>query len=212
MPRIKITQPGWAGFTGHIGITEFKDGVSTDSVNRREIAVIGASLTLVVVDEDGHEGVNPALQHQMLTDGTMTLRADVLKELPRASETETAAVTPKRADPDAIVFHTKEQLEEVAEKKGIHGLREIMEPLHLKASSINKAIQVILKEELKLKAQLETAGKLQREDAVQPVETPNEVVEGEQSGEQTETPSETASQESQAKRSDAGPGTEQTEA
>ncbi len=223
MPRIKITQPGWEGFTGDIGQTAFEGGISVEPVNRRHIAIIGASLSLVTVDEDGEEtGVNPALQHQMLTNGSMSMQAPTLAELPRATDAEVKKEQPKAADPAAVTFHSKEDLEVIAEKKGIAGLREIMEPMGIKAGSINKAIQVILKEELKLKAQLEASGALKREDAVQSeTETPNEVVEtdedgegseGSEGGEQSQGGEQSGSQEPPASRGDAGPGAEQTEA
>jgi hypothetical protein len=221
VPRIKITQPGWEGFTGDLGVTAFKDGVSVEPVNRRHIAIIGASLSLVSVDEDGVEGENPALQHQMLTNGSMSLPAPTLTALPRATEAEVSKAAPKSADPAAVVFHSKENLETIAEKKGIAGLREIMDPLGVKASSINKAIQVILKEELKLKARLEASGALKREDAQQSETDENDEQgsendeqgsEGSEGGEQQSGEQQSGSQEPPASRGDAGPGADQTEA
>ncbi|MBP2498255.1 hypothetical protein ABID82_005146 [Methylobacterium sp. PvP062] len=183
MARIKITQPGWAGFTGEIGITLFKDGISVDHVGRREIVKIGASLSLIEVDDEGDEGENPALQHRMLTDGSMSIPAEVLTPLARASDEPSVPAAPRAAkavDPTTITFHTKDELEKLAETKGLAGLRAIMDPLNIKAVSINKAIQVILKAELRLKAELEHAGHLVREDQANAgASTPNEVVEGE---------------------------------
>jgi len=224
MARIKIIQPGWAGFTGEIGITQFKDGISVDHVGRREIVVIGASLSLIEVDDDGDEGENPALQHRMLSDGSMSMPAEILKPLARATDEAPAAPRAAKAiDPTAITFHTKDELEKLAETKGLNGLRAIMDPLNVKAVSINKAIQVILKAELKLKAELEHAGHLVREDQANAgASTPNEVIEGEddkkdaeQGGESGEKADEPETDEDgkppaqtppSAKNSDAGPG------
>lgn len=223
MARIKITQAGWAGFTGEIGITQFKDGISVDHVGRREIVVIGASLSLIEVDDDGDEGENPALQHRMLSDGSMSMPAEILKPLARATDEAPAAPRAAKAiDPTAITFHTKDELEKLAETKGLNGLRAIMDPLNVKAVSINKAIQVILKAELKLKAELEHAGHLVREDQANAgASTPNEVIEGEDdkkdaeqgSSEQSSDEPETdedgkppAQTPPSAKNSDAGPG------
>lgn len=222
MPLIKITQAGWAGFTGEIGQTLFEDGVSVEPVNRRVIAIIGASLSIVEVDEDGVEGVNPALQHQMLTDGSMTMKAEVIAPLARATE-DAVEQSSGAADPAQVVFHTKAELEEIAEKKGIHGLRAIMEPLNVKAASINKAIQVILTEELKLKTRMEAEGQLPRQDAAQSqTETPNEVIEdgegeGSEGGEGGENAEQTdgeqpkdgeSTEEPKGSQGDAGPGSD----
>lgn len=220
MARIKITQAGWAGFTGEIGITQFKDGISVDHVGRREIVVIGASLSLIEVDDDGDEGENPALQHRMLTDGSMSMPAEILQPLARA--TDEAPAEPRAAkavDPTTITFHTKDELEKLAETKGLSGLRSIMDPLNVKAVSINKAIQVILKAELRLKAELENAGHLVREDqASAGASTPNEVIEGEdgksgaEQGEESETGEPPAPKAPpSAQSTDAGPGADGSE-
>ncbi|MCP1540065.1 hypothetical protein [Methylorubrum extorquens] len=210
MPRIKITQPGWDGFTGEIGTTLFEGGISVESVNARHIAIIGASLSLVTVDEIGEEtGVNPALQHQMLTNGTMSMAAPMLVELARATDAP-APAAPAKADTSEIVFHTKEDLEKIAEARGIIGLRAVMEPLGLKATSINKAIQVILKEELKRKAQLEASGALVREDATK-TDAPDEVVETDETGTGSE-PAETDEQKAAREALEAENAAKQAEA
>lgn len=212
MPRIKITQAGWAGFTGEIGITQFKDGISVDHVGRREIVVIGASLSLIEVDDDGDEGENPALQHRMLTDGSMSMPAEILQPLARATDEPAAASASKAVDPTAITFHTKDELEKIAETKGLNGLRAIMDPLNVKAVSINKAIQVILKAELKLKAELEHAGHLVREDQANAgASTPNEVIEGEEGGERGENGEPPVQAPPSAQNTDPGPGADGSE-
>jgi hypothetical protein len=216
MARIKIKQPGWEGFTGEIGITTFKDGVSVEHVNRRHIAVIGASLAIVEVDEDGNEGDNPTLQHTMIAE--TTVRADVLTELPRATDADMAAGTAKAPDEAKVVFHTKEDLERIADKKGINGLREIAAPLGVKGRGINELVKEILKAELKLKAQVQASGALVTEAQAQAAtEVKEEAPAGE--GEKTpETPAADAPEtppattEPDASRGDAGPGADETEA
>lgn len=211
MARIKIIQPGWEGFTGDIGQTAFEDGVSVDHASRRQIDIIGASLTLVEVDEDGDEtGEDPRLQHALITE--TALRAPVLEGLVVATDADMKSVAAiKTVDPSTIVFHTKDELEAIGSEKGIAGLREITDALGVKARSINEAVKIILKTELKLRAQMEANGELKREDAVKaeaPAESDEVIETDEQPAEKT--PEEVAAeadknQEPPASNGDAGP-------
>lgn len=179
MARIKIIQPGWEGFTGDIGQTAFEDGVSVEHVTQRQINIIGASLTLVTVDEDGDEtGEDPRVQHALITE--TALRAPVLEGLAVATDADMKAGTANLPDASTVVFHTQAELETIASAKGLAGLREITDALNVKARSINEAIRIILKTELKLKAQMEANGELPRADAVPAPAESDEVVEGEE--------------------------------
>lgn len=154
--RIKITQTGWDGFTGDIGMVAFEDGVSTDVVGPRQFNVIAAVVAVVEIDDEGETLGSPGIQDNMK--GAAVIGAPVLNEMLRATDEEKKAeakadAAPKPdVDPLAVVYHSKADLEAIAEKKGIAGLRAIAEPLGEKGRSINELIKEILKAEAKLKA------------------------------------------------------------
>jgi hypothetical protein len=206
--RIKITQPGWEGFTGEFGMVVFADGVSEDLVSPRQFNVIAATIAVEEVDEAGEHVGLPGIQDNMK--GAAVIGAPVLTELPRATDEDAKAEAkrdaaqakaPAPVDPLAVVYHTKADLEAVAEKKGIHGLREIAEPHGVKGRSINELVKEILKAEAKLKAQADAlnAGTetVRETESPTPPENPDEIVEeggdeSEKGTEETRTPEEIA--------------------
>ncbi|AMB48268.1 hypothetical protein [Methylobacterium sp. AMS5] len=207
--RIKITQPGWEGFNGDFGMVEFADGVSVDLVSKRQLVVIAATIAVEEVDEDGNSLGKPGLQDNM--DGAAIVPAPVLTPLARASDEDVKAeakADAKKAkepklDPLALTFHSKEELEAIAEKKGIGGLREIGDVLKVKGRSINELVKEILKAESKLKAQadaLAASSETTREPETPAPEEPDVVAEGDADETPTEQP-----------EADAAKGTEQSD-
>jgi len=173
MPRIRITEKGWTGFTGSMGTAIFQDGEA--DVSALEALRIGASIAVMEVGEEGEEveQISPSLditRHKNLS-------ATVVKPKEAA---EMTLITPDRGE-DAVdtaasqfqaivdasegtaaeggeednteesqntaTVHTRETLEAIADKEGIKGLREIADPLGVKSTSIVPLIDAILEKQ-----------------------------------------------------------------
>jgi hypothetical protein len=123
--KIKITQPGWAGYTGDLGAFAFVDGVSVEDVGRADAAFLAGIVSI----EDVADGKNPSMSQRIIDN--------------YGNEAVVEPVVAK-AEPAAIAGMSKESLEAVADADGIKGLREISDPMGLKANSIHELIEKIL--------------------------------------------------------------------
>lgn len=123
--KIKIIEPGWAGFTGDFGMVDFVDGVSVDDVSRVEAARLGGLVAIETL-----EGVNPSASQILLDAHSAPAKVVTLVHIP-----DTA--------PEGKVF-TAEELGEVADKGGIKAIRAISDPMGLKDNSITELIAKIL--------------------------------------------------------------------
>jgi hypothetical protein len=125
--KLRLLQPGYENMDGYIGIIEFKDGLSVDDVNEREARQLGLSIR--VEFEDGRDP-NPA---QNLLDS-------MHNQAPVAGEEPAEPVEPEVP----VALLTREDLEAVADKGGIKGLRAIAEGFNVKGTSIVELINEIL--------------------------------------------------------------------
>lgn len=120
--KIKIVQPGWETFTGNFGSIEFSDGMSVG-----EVSSVEASRVAAVVRVETLEGKDPSMA-QLIID-SYSAPAEV-------KTTIEAVELPAVEKPT----YTKAELEDIADKLGIKGLREISDPLGIKANSISELI------------------------------------------------------------------------
>lgn len=124
--KIKITQPGWEGFTGYFGPVEFKDGLSTYDVSKSE-----AQLVAALVATETEEGTDPSVAQQIID----------MQGVPAPVETVVSVEDTQKQD---IQRYTAEELAEIADKQGIKGLRAIGDQLGVKGNSIAELISKIL--------------------------------------------------------------------
>jgi hypothetical protein len=148
VPKLKIVQAGWGGFTGHFGSVEFQDGVSVESLDRRQIDFLAGIVSCEIVNEDpGQPNEVAGIAHRLI--GGAAIPLEVLEPLPRATDAEIAAEMKaemnKRGIPPTQEFFTKEQLEAIAEKEGIEALRKIAKPWNVRDRKISNLIIEILK-------------------------------------------------------------------
>ena len=124
--KIKIVSPGWESFTGYFGVTEFKDGVSVEEVGVSEAQRLAANVSIVTL-----EGKDPSAAQAIIDS-----RAD---EMPIVN-------TPTEAEAPATIVmpHTREELEEIADKGGIKALREIAEKYGVKGKAITEIVSELL--------------------------------------------------------------------
>ncbi|QFZ84617.1 hypothetical protein GFK26_18495 [Variovorax paradoxus] len=130
--KLKITEPGWANFTGDFGMVAFVDGVSVDDVPK----VQAASLAGLIAIETLEGGVNPSAS-QILLDAH---HAGVKVEAPPVHIPET---------PAADKIWTAEELAAIADAKGMKGIREVADPMGLKDNSVNVLMTKIIAHQAK---------------------------------------------------------------
>lgn len=124
--KIKIVQAGWEGFTGMFGVVEFVDGVSVNEISRSEAQALAATVSVVTLD-----GKDPSAAQQIIDLNDKPAEANV--NLP------TGDIESKPTE-----TYTKEQLEEIADKDGIKGIRMIGDSLGVRGNSIADLIAKIM--------------------------------------------------------------------
>lgn len=138
--KIRIDEVGYENYTGVLGLVEFVDGVSINDVAEGEVNRMAAVLRVVSVDSEKQIGalVDYATISQvgferegvLVTGADATVGfVDVDTKIPQGPATET---------------YTQEELEALADKEGINGLRAIADPLNVKDTSIKGLIGSIL--------------------------------------------------------------------
>jgi hypothetical protein len=120
--QVRITEPGWANFTGQFGFVNFTDGVS-DDIGHADAANL-AALVQVENIADGH---NPSVA-QTLLDNANTPAEVVLHP---TADTLPAPVLP--------VF-SEDELVAAADKGGIKALRALVEPLGINGTSVAQIV------------------------------------------------------------------------
>jgi hypothetical protein len=122
--KIKMVQPGYEQFTGNFGGVEFLDGVSVVDV----APMIATRIANVVRVENVEDGVNPSASQTALDSYStpMELRPQ-----------DVPAAKPQK--------YTAAELESIASKEGIKGLRKIGDTFGVKATGIAELIALILR-------------------------------------------------------------------
>lgn len=141
--KIKFVEGGYEKFTGHFGHVLFKDGVSVDNVSDADARLFASVTTIEVIGEGEIVGDNERYS------GSMEVAAVSVNYLTLADvqagqvAVEPGQVAVEVAKPSTVAY-TQAQLEAVADKGGIAGLREIADPLDVKGTSIHKLIEGIM--------------------------------------------------------------------
>lgn len=126
--KIKITQPGWGGYTGLLGMVEFVDGVSVDDCSRADASHIGGIVSI----EDVETGRNPSAA-QLIVDSA-SVKAPV----------EVVVVPEKAAAPAGVKVYSRAELEAIGDARGIKGIRDVSDLMDVKGNSIPLLIEKIL--------------------------------------------------------------------
>jgi len=139
MPHVILTDKGWEGFTGLFGRHEFHNGRSIENLSSPDAALL-AAITPVVTDE----GANPSIVQHVVDN--RDAEAPVVKPAQSiAKQTDKQKVAEKAAQKvSQLSSITREQLEQVADKQGLKGLREVAAEYGVKANSISDLIEKIL--------------------------------------------------------------------
>ncbi|QHJ78808.1 MAG: hypothetical protein [Bacteriophage sp.] len=143
MKKLKITAPQWANYTGSLGVVHFTNGVSDEFVPDHIRRRLSIGMEMIEIDVDGNESRNSAA-YKLLS--TNTIHAPVNAPLSRQTETEKARedLSIAMESGKQPTFYTRENLEAIADKEGIKGLREAAEIWDVKHRSIPALIDMIL--------------------------------------------------------------------
>jgi hypothetical protein len=135
--KLRLLDPGMQHYTAQMGAVFFVDGVSTADVSHKDACRIAA-----VYRCEYEDGTNPSVS-QFLLDSM---------HMPAVSTSATTVVTeqaPVQAAPApaavAAVVYNEADLAQIADEKGIGGLREIAETMGIKGNSIRSLIDAIVK-------------------------------------------------------------------
>lgn len=140
--KIKIIEPGYETFSGMFGTVPFENGVSIDHVSHVEINLL-ASLVKVVDADTGEETGNLATEAAMWDKTADVIYYPTLADINAGRSTPTIE-SPVQADQVKTKVYSQKELEDIADKSGIAGLREIADPLGIKGTSIAKLIEGVL--------------------------------------------------------------------
>lgn len=157
--KVKLTQRGWDKYNGTMLGIQFVDGVTIREVTEHEANQIGSSLRAEFEDGSGQVGAAAQLLKIQSTrmEKKESLRQQAEREKREQDETREAeriALVEEARKFIRAGFMTREELEKVADNKGpntgIKGLREIADPLGVKANSIPALIAGILRRQNEL--------------------------------------------------------------
>lgn len=137
MSKIRLASPQFANFTGLFGGVNFVKGVSDYPVSPLDKRRLGAIIRI----EDAEDGrqVGAAVDSRV--------RDTKAPQIPDRKSEKNINLKPSDEvviDPDAPKKYSREELEAVADDKGLDGLREIAEPLDVKHTSVMGLIHKIL--------------------------------------------------------------------
>ncbi len=131
--KIRITEPGWQGYSDLLGTVAFIDGVSVEDVSAADARHLAALVAIENVDESG-----PAANIAAVIASDEAARAPA----PLATLQTLDKLPADTPAPDRVF--TAEELAEIADKEGIKGIRAIAEPRGLRDNSIRELIAKIL--------------------------------------------------------------------
>jgi hypothetical protein len=127
--KIRIIQAGMENFTGDFGPVPFESGISSRDVTSLEAQRLAGLVQIETVEDQPR---NPSMAQVIIDSHTTPMDAEM-----------TAGETKVIQDP--VKAYTREELEAIADRDGIEGLRPIGNSLHVKSNSIVKLIEAILR-------------------------------------------------------------------
>ena len=149
--KIRITDPGFAGFNGHLGTAFFVDGVC-DDVSPLE----AERMASIVAIEEVDTGVNPSVTQRMVDlnnknadEMGINSNAVLVKAMEPLPKPDTISVQPELIKQlpslTGISYdYSQEQLEKLADAEGIAGLRAFADVYKVNGKSIKGIINDLM--------------------------------------------------------------------
>ena len=134
--RLRLNEGGFRNYTGHIGLVEFVDGVSVSLVGWRETALVGSLMAVEDADIPGYQ-VGPAADALRSEDMSSDTDAAYLETVDRGLH-----VNAEGSPTDAR--YTREELEAIADKEGLAGVRELARRWGRTGRSVRDCLDAIL--------------------------------------------------------------------
>lgn len=144
--KIRLTQPGFENYTAQMGVHFFEDGMTLTDVKPSDAVRLAAQFLCEWEDGTPVSVAQSLIDHSNMTTDTMPRERnadEALSQQASEAQARAGAEASENAKREAKVY-TKEQLEAVADKEGIKGLRTIATPLGVKGNAINEIIAEIL--------------------------------------------------------------------
>jgi len=141
MAKLVVDEQAWETFTGLLGSLEFENGVSVldeKDIPDHKIRSLSAIVKLKREGDDKQLGVTT----EMLSYGSASADDAIAQQTKVIEPVDIEELAEIPAD---IKFYTAQELEEIADKEGINGLRKAAEGLHVKGRSIPELMDAILK-------------------------------------------------------------------
>lgn len=151
--RVRLTGE-YAKHSGIVGAFEFKDGVTVRKLHRREAEMLAAiGMHGIAIDDDGQDVFELKVGQIPAPDSSVEELRAKMPKLKKSTDEDAApssAEAPEEAEyavrqPDERPEYTREQLEAIADKAGLRGLRDIADGYGIKGKSIAELIEKILK-------------------------------------------------------------------
>ena len=147
MPIVKINEPGFDQFNGDIGGTMFENGVSVESVGERDVQRLSASMRIETL-EGKQLGIAARLVENACIPASLELESTVTADGVQDNEGLIVGEEPDASNVnEAQEGYTRSELEQIADEKGIAGLRGIAAPMNVKGVSILALIDGILRKQ-----------------------------------------------------------------
>lgn len=133
MKKIRITEPGWATFTGNYGGVEFVNAESVDLVSP-----FNASRLAALIRIEDSDGKNPSVAQQIVDSKHTAADQEMV------SSVNTGVVHAEAKVSTLTGGYTRDQLAAVVDKGGIKALRQIAEPLGVRGTKVVDLIDKII--------------------------------------------------------------------
>lgn len=145
--KLKIIQKGFENYTGQMGMILFKDGVSVDDVKERDALRLSACMACRWVNDEPITITKVEIEPSApIGRSAYLVETDGMPKPVAGNDGRTIYVEDDLTDAPIKVtrFYSRLELEEIADTKGIKGIREIAAPLGIRGTSINALIDDIL--------------------------------------------------------------------
>lgn len=141
--RVRIVEPGWEGYNGFLGMTPFAEGLSVDLVPFHQQQILGSIVRIESAD-DGEES------RQLGPSAELVRSRDIAFDHERVAATDQGVPVGDHGEMRlAVERYTRGELEDIADRRGIAGLREIGDAYVVKGRAIGELIDAILEAQVK---------------------------------------------------------------
>ena len=149
--KLQLTGRQFKNFTGIYGMVEFKNGVSVNDVNEAEANRIASIVGAKFLDGTGASEYDKIIAMRDLESpyrqSSRPLTVEEIRKLEKEQNKRKLDVkeqSQEQSKEPEIKIYTKEELEKIADEKGIQGLREVASNYGITSNSISSLVYKIL--------------------------------------------------------------------